>query len=339
MARTAVVTGGSAGIGLATAERLAASGWKVAILARGEARLAEAAALLRRHGGTVLALPVDVAKAAEVDAAADRIEAELGPIEAWINNAMSTVVSPADKISAAEYERVTATTYLSQVYGTLAALRHMKPRGRGAIVQVSSGLGFRAVPMQAAYCGAKFAVSGFTDSLRAELIGDGVGVTLSVVYLPAVNTPQPGWARNHTGHKQVLPDPLYDPRLCARAIAGAVDDPQREIWVGRSTVMMALGQALLPSFADRQASGFKDAQMGAPSGPQRGNLEEPVPGPARIDGDSKDRALAGTGEIFTSRQRDIFKLAAGGGLLGLGAAIGLGIGRALSRRNDAWHDR
>jgi short-subunit dehydrogenase len=330
MAGIAVVTGGSAGIGLATAERLAKAGYDVAIIARDETRLEEAGAMLAAHGRRVLAIEADVADAAAVDAAADRIERELGPIDAWVNNAMSTVVAPADRISAAEYARVTATTYLSQVHGTLAALRHMKPRGRGAIVQVSSGLGIRAVPLQAAYCAAKFAVSGFTDSLRAELIADKVPVTLTVVYLPAVNTPQPGWARNHTGRAQVLPDPLFDPRLCAEAIVSAIEKPTREIWVGRSTFQMAIAQALAPSFADRQAGSFGEDQLGGSIGEKPGNLDEPVPGPARIDGDAVDRAIDNRREFFTSRHRDLLKLGIGGGVAGIGALAGVGLSRLLS---------
>ncbi len=331
--RTAVVTGGSAGIGLATAERLAKAGWQVAIIARDQERLDAAHAMLAAHGTAILAISADVADAEAVDAAADRIERELGPIGAWVNNAMSTVVAPADRITPAEYQRVTATTYLSQVYGTLAALRHMKPRGHGAIVQVSSGLGIRAVPLQAAYCAAKFAVSGFTDALRAELIGDKVPVTLSVVYLPAVNTPQPGWARNHTGREQVLPDPLFDPRLCAEAIVSAIDDPQREIWVGRSTLQMAIAQALVPNFADRQASGFAEQQLGDATGSKTGNLDAPVPGPARIDGDATDRAISNRHEFFTSRQRDMLKIGIGGGIAGLGALAGFGLSHLRSRSN------
>ncbi|WP_454280429.1 SDR family oxidoreductase [Sphingomonas sp. Marseille-Q8236] len=333
MASTAVVTGGSAGIGLATAERLAKAGWNVAIIARDTARLEEARAMLEQHGGKVLAISADVADAAAIDAAADRIEREIGPIHAWVNNAMSTVVAPADRITASEYERVTATTYLSQVYGTLAALRHMKPRRRGAIIQVSSGLGIRAVPLQAAYCAAKFAVSGFTDSLRSELIGDKVPVTLSVVYLPAVNTPQPGWARNHTGREQILPDPLFDPRVCAEAIVSAIEKPQREIWVGRSTFQMAVAQALAPGFADRQASSFAEDQLGDHVGAKTGNLDEPVKGPARIDGDSTDRAIDNRREFFTSRQRDLLKLGIAGGLAGAGALASLGVSRLLARPN------
>jgi len=331
MARTAVVTGGSAGIGLATADRLAAAGWDVAIVARDRSRLEEARALLLRRGCKVLAVSADVADPEAVEEAAARAEAELGPIGAWVNNAMSTVVAPAERITPAEYERVTATTYLSQVYGTLAALRRMRPRRRGAIVQVSSGLGIRAAPLQAAYCGAKFAVTGFTDALRAELIADKLPVTLTVVYLPAVNTPQPGWSRTRTGHDQVIPDPLFDPRLCAEAILSAIDRPQREIWVGRTTVMMAVAQAVDPGFADRQVSGFAEQQLGDPMPDRDGNLYEPVPGPARIDGDSIDRVKSTRGEYFTTAQARLAKLAGAGGLLGLGALLGIGLGRGGPR--------
>ncbi len=329
MRQVAVITGGSAGIGLATAERLARRRWSVAILARDEARLAEAAERLRRHGSPVLTHSVDIADAGAVDRAAERIERELGPVTAWINNAMSTVVAPADEITPEEYARVTATTYLGQVHGTLAALRRMKPRRRGSIVQVSSGLGFRAAPLQAAYCAAKFAVSGFTDALRAELIADSVhGIGLSVVYLPAVNTPQFGWARNRTGHEQNAPDPVYDPRLCAEAIAFAAEHPRREIWVGNSTAVMGIAQSLVPGYADHQVAGFKGAQLGDPALDKRGNLDEPVAGPAAIDGRFTDRVKTTRSQFYTSRQRDAAKL---GGLTLLAAAAVTGIVAAARR--------
>ncbi|MBB3347238.1 SDR family oxidoreductase [Sphingomonas sp. BK069] len=332
MARTIVVTGGSAGIGLAIAERFARDGWQVAIVARQEARLQQASAMLAAAGAPkVLAISADVADVTAIDAAAARVEAELGAIAAWVNNAMSTVVAPADRITAAEYERVTATTYLSQVYGTLAALRYMKPRGKGAIVQISSGLAERPAPLQAAYCAAKAAVTGFTDSLRAELIADKSAISLSVIYLPAVNTPQPTWARNRSGREQVLPDPLFDPRLCAEAALEAVRRPQREFWVGRSTAMMALVQSLAPAFADRQAAKQIDAMSGAPAPDREGNLDRPYEGPAAIDGPSTDRAQAGQLQTFSSRQRDLLKLGAAGGLLGIGAAAAFGLARIPPR--------
>ncbi len=327
---TAVVTGGSAGIGLAIAERLARSGWDVAILAREPQRLEQARLALSRFGTRILAVSTDVADAKAVGEAAAKIEAELGPIDAWVNNAMSTVVAKADCVTPEEYARVTATTYLSQVHGTLAALRFMKPRGRGAIIQISSGLGIRAAPMQAAYCAAKAAVAGFTDSLRAELIADGSPVTLSVVYLPAVNTPQPTWSRNHTGHEQVIPDPLYDPRLCAEAVLAAIKKGHREIWVGKTTVQMALAQVIAPSFADCQASGFIQAQTGDATGNKEGNLFDPVDGDARIDGDGMDRVLPTRSQFVTSDGMAALKIAIVSGIFISGAAVGV----ALTRRKN-----
>ncbi|OWK28315.1 SDR family oxidoreductase [Sphingomonas mucosissima] len=317
--KVAVVTGGSAGIGLATAEALGRAGWSVAIIARDPARLEEAAALVRASGARALAVPADVADAAAVDAAADLIERELGPIEAWVNNAMSTVIARADEVTAEEYARVTATTYLGQVHGTLAALRHMKPRGRGAIIQISSILGFRGVPMQAAYCAAKFAVSGFTDSLRAELIAEESKVTLTVIYLPAVNTPQFSWSRNRSGRKQLAPPPVYDPRVCAQAVLRAVESPTRELWVGLRTFGMGVGQAAAPGLADQMASGFEEDQMGEPVPDRLGNLFEPVPAPAQIDGPWQADVTSATGRIVTSRNRTALKITLGtaGGILAL----------------------
>ena len=326
--RVAVVTGGSAGIGLATARHFARHGWSVAILARDSGRLDEAAAMLAREGAAVLAIPADVADAEAIEAAADRIERELGPIRAWINNAMTTIVSPADRITPEEFRRVTETTYLGAVHGTLAALRRMKPRDRGVIVQVSSGLAIRAAPLQAPYCGAKFALSGFTDSLRAELIHERSAVALSVVYLPAVNTPQFGWTRTRTGHGQRAPDPVFDPRLCAEAIHHAATRPSREIWVGRTSVLMAAAQALWPSYADRKAAEGWDAMVEKEPVPdRRGNLDAPVPGGAIIDGAARERTKATRSEFWTSRERDtlVFGLA-GAALLGTALAV-----RALSK--------
>lgn len=333
MRGVAVVTGGSAGIGLATAQEFARRGRPVAILARGKPRLAAAEAALRRHGAPVLAISADAADAEAVEAAAERIERALGPIGVWVNNAMSTVLAPADRVTAHEYRRVTETTYLSQVYGTLAALRRMKPRGRGAIIQVSSGLAIRAAPLQAPYCAAKFAVTGFTDALRAELIHDRVGVSLSVIYLPAVNTPQFDWARNRMRRRQRAPDPVFDPRLCAEAILHAADHRDRDVWVGRSVLVMAAAQTLAPGFADRKAAQAWESQLGASTGRTvTGNLDAPAPGPARIDGRFARRAKATRSEFWTSGQRDLAVLAlCGGALLGAAALARL----ALPARRDA----
>ncbi|KQP83341.1 SDR family oxidoreductase [Methylobacterium sp. Leaf117] len=319
MTKVAVVTGGTAGIGLATAHLFARRGWAVAVIARDPERLRRTEAALAAYGGSVLAISADVADAAAIDAAAERIEGEIGPIRAWVNNAMATIVNPADRITPDEYKRVTETTYLSQVYGTLAALRHMKPRNRGAIIQVSSGLGIRAAPLQAPYCAAKFAVSGFTDALRSELIHDAVDVSLSVVYLPAVNTPQFNWARNRTGHGQYAPDPVYDPRLCAEAIVATAENPSREVWVGHSTVMMAAAQALMPGYADAKAATMWSAQLTDEPAPDKaGNLFAPVPGDVGIDGRFSDRTKATRSAYWTSRDRDLL-------VAGLTGVVALGL--------------
>jgi NAD(P)-dependent dehydrogenase (short-subunit alcohol dehydrogenase family) len=305
--RVVVITGGTMGIGRATAQAFAREGWSVAVLARGEERLRSTEAELKALGADVLCLSVDVADAAAVDAAASRIEAELGPVEAWVNNAMVTIVSPAADITPEEYRRVTEVTYLGQVFGTLAAMRLMRGRARGAIVQVSSGLGFRAAPLQSAYCGAKAAVGGFTDSLRTELLHQNSRITLTTVYLPAVNTPQFRRTRNHTGQAQKAPDPVYDPRLCAEAILQAVRSPQREVWVGRSTVQMALAQAVAPGFADRKAAEMWDAQLdpAVPPPDPKGNLFDVDADDPGIDGPFTGRTLPQRGEFVTSRARDV----------------------------------
>jgi NAD(P)-dependent dehydrogenase (short-subunit alcohol dehydrogenase family) len=322
--RVAVVTGGTMGIGRATAQAFARAGWSVAILARGEDRLRSTQTELEAMGVAVLAIPTDVADAAAVDAAAERIEQELGPIEAWVNNAMATVLSPAAGISPEEFRRVTDVTYHGQVFGSLAALRYMKPRNRGRIVQVSSGLGLRAAPLQSAYCGAKAAVQGFSDALRSELLHDGSAVTISTIYLPAVNTPQFRVARNHTGRAQNAPDPVFDPRLCANAILAAAEGGQREIWVGRSTWQMAAAQAVAPAFADHKAAQMWDAQLDPERKPRdpEGNLFKPSSGDPGVDGPFLDRVKPARAEFVTSRARNLVTLGLGAlGLVGLAALV------------------
>jgi NAD(P)-dependent dehydrogenase (short-subunit alcohol dehydrogenase family) len=318
--RVAVVTGGTMGIGHATAQAFARAGWSVAVLARGEDRLRSTEAELRDMGAKALGIPTDVADAAAVTAAAERIERELGPIEAWVNNAMATVLSPAADIAPEEFRRVTDVTYHGQVFGSLAALRHMKPRNRGRIIQISSGLGLRAAPLQSAYCGAKAAVQGFSDALRSELLHDRSAVTISTIYLPAVNTPQFRIARNHTGRAQNAPDPVFDPRLCANAVLAAAQSGQREIWVGRSTWQMALAQAVAPAFADRKAAEMWDAQLDPsrlPTDPE-GNLFKPGKGDPGVDGPFVDRVKPARGEFVTSQARDALALGiAAIGLIGL----------------------
>ena len=313
--KVVAITGGTQGIGRATAQAFARDGWSVAVLGRSGARLESTRSELAAMGAPVLAIEADVADAEALNRAAERIERELGPIAVWINNAMSTVIGPVDQISVADFRRVTDVTYHGQVFGTLAALRVMRPRRRGQIIQISSGLALRSAPLQAAYCGAKHAVTGFTDSLRAELIHDKVSIDLTVVYLPAVNTPQFDRSRNRTGQAQTPPDPVFDPRLCANAILAAAYAPTREVWVGRSTMLMAVMQAAAPAFADRQAARMYDAQLAAAPPPMpEGSLFEADDDDPGIDGSHGDRVKPARQEFVTSRTQSAL-------VFGLGAAV------------------
>jgi short-subunit dehydrogenase len=251
MATTVVITGASAGIGRAVALEFARQGCNVALLARGVERLASAAQAARALGVAALAIPLDVADADLVDAAAERVENELGPIGVWVNNAMVTVFAPAHAVRADEYRRVTEVTYLGQVHGTLAALRRMRRRNRGTIVQTGSALSYRAIPLQAAYCAAKFAVRGFTDALRSELAHEGSRIRLTMVQLPAVNTPQFDWARSRAaGRAQPLP-PVFQPEAVAFEIVRAAREAPRELWIGHSTLKAIAGAMLAPGTSDR----------------------------------------------------------------------------------------
>jgi NAD(P)-dependent dehydrogenase (short-subunit alcohol dehydrogenase family) len=250
--QTVVITGASAGIARATAVQFAARGAGVALLARGPAGLEGAAKDVQNAGGTPLVVPTDVADVEQVERAADRIEAELGPIDVWVNVAFTSVFAPFHTISAAEFRRVTEVAYLGFVYGTRAALARMRPRNRGTIVQVGSALGGRAIPLQSAYCGAKHAVNGFTEALRTELMHEHSAIHVTVVQMPALNTPQFSWVLSRLPrHPQPVP-PIYQPELAARAVVYAADHPRRkQYWVGSSTVGTLVGQKLAPALLDR----------------------------------------------------------------------------------------
>ncbi|HVV83842.1 MAG TPA: SDR family oxidoreductase, partial [Kofleriaceae bacterium] len=277
-----VITGGTAGVGRATARRFAAAGAKVAVLARGQDRLDAVARELPRLGAAAaLAIRCDVANAGEVFAAADRVEAELGPIDVWINDAMTTVFGRFRSLTPEEYERVTRVTYLGFVWGTRAALDRMVPRNRGTIIQVGSALAYRSIPLQSAYCGAKHAIVGFTDSIRSELLHDGVDVTLTCVHLPAVNTPQFSWCENRMEHEAQPVPPIFEPELIARAIFHAAHHPKREIYLGWPTVKAIVGQMVAPGYADRYLArhGFDGQHTDQPVDPDRPrNLFAPVAG-------------------------------------------------------------
>jgi len=321
MAQVVCITGAGAGVGRATVTEFARNGWDVALLSRDPDRLESAAAEVRRHGGRALALPTDVADADAVARAADRAEAELGPIEVWVNVAMATVFAPVHALTPEEVARGTAVTYLGQVHGMMAALRHMRPRNRGTIVNVGSALAYRSVPLQSVYCGAKFAARGFTDSLRSELLHDRVNVKLCMVHLPAVNTPQFDWARNKLGREAQPVPPVFQPEVPARAIYWAALHPRREFWVGWPTVRAILANRVAPGAIDRYlASAGYSGQLTDQAAPADvpGNLFRPMPGHYGAHGRFDSVARTGSWEVFTSRHRH-----AVWAVLGVVAVLGL----------------
>src|SRR6266571_8681204 len=231
-----VITGASAGVGRATARTFAKQGAGIGLLARGLDGLEGARKDVEKLGGKALVVPVDVADANQVEAAADQIEAELGEIDIWVNNAMASVFSPIKEMTPEEFRRVTEVTYLGYVYGTLAALKRMLPRDQGVIVQSGSALAYRGIPLQAAYCAAKHAIQGFHDSLRSELLHDGSKVRVTMVQMPALNTPQFGWVKSRLPHKAQPVPPIFQPEVAAAAIVYAADHNRREVYVGWPTV-------------------------------------------------------------------------------------------------------
>ena len=277
--KTAVVTGASAGVGRATALRFGRAGMRVGLIARDRQALEEVKAEIGAAGGTAAVAAADVADAELVLAAADKLAAALGPIDIWVNDAMVTVFSPFEEMTPQEFDRVTDVTYLGCVHGTMAALRHMRPRNHGTIVQVGSALAYRSIPLQAAYCGAKHAIRGFTNSVRTELIHDRSKINMVTVELPAVNTPQFDWARTHLPRQPRPVPPVMQPEAIADAILHAVEHPKREYWIGSSTLQVILANMLLPEFLDRYLArvAYKKQMTQVPVLPSRkNNLIEPV---------------------------------------------------------------
>ena len=306
MARIAVITGAGAGVGRATVEEFARQGYDVALLSRDLARLEQAAVGVRRYGVNALPIPTDVADAAAVDAAAERVEAELGPIDVWVNVAMATVFAPVDKLTADEVERGTRVTYLGQVHGMMSALRRMRVRNRGTIVNVGSALAYRSVPLQSIYCGAKAAIRGFTDSLRSEILHDKLNVHLTMVDLPAINTPQFDWALNKMGKKAKPVAPIFQPEVAARAIFFAATHKRREIWVGWPTIKAILANQITPGLIDRYlASAGYSGQLTNQPAPfdAPGNLFEPVSGNYAAHGRFDSRARDQSWAMITNRHK------------------------------------
>jgi short-subunit dehydrogenase len=315
-----VVTGASAGLGRAIALEFARHGARVGLVARGRERLEAAKREVEAAGGEGLVLPADMADAEAVEAAAARAEEALGPIDVWVNNAMTSVFAPVRETSAAEIRRVTEVTYLGYVHGTLAALRRMQPRDRGTIVQVGSALSYRSIPLQAAYCAAKHAINGFTDSLRSELIHDRSAVRLTAVHMPALNTPQFSWVLSRLPRKPQPVPPIFQPEVGARAVYWAAHHARRELWVGWPTVQAILGDKLVPGLLDRYlASAAWDGQQhdGAADPNRPSNLWEPAPGDYGAHGAFDAQATDRSYQLWATTHRPALAAA------GIGLAAGL----------------
>ncbi|WP_335972482.1 SDR family oxidoreductase [Streptomyces sp. CA2R106] len=309
MAQNVVITGASAGIGRATAREFGRRGANVVLLARGQEGLRGAARDVEEAGGRALAVPVDVADHAAVRAAAEQAEQRFGPIDVWVNVAFASVFAPFTEIGPEEYRRVTEVAYLGFVHGTMVALERMKPRDRGTVVQVGSALGGRSIPLQSAYCGAKHAVNGFTESVRCELLHERSNVRITVVQMPAVNTPQFSWVRSRLPrHPQPVP-PIYQPELAARAVAFAADHPRRkQYWAGASTAATLLAQKFAAPLLDRYLArtGYDSQQTGRREAPGRpDNLWQPLDaGPGEdhgAHGTFGDRAHGRSPQMWLSR--------------------------------------
>lgn len=301
-----VITGASAGVGRAVVREFARGGASIGLIARGCDRLEAAKREVEAAGGGALAIPADVADAEQVERAADHVERKLGPIDIWINNAMVSVFSPVKKMTSADFRRVTEVTYLGVVHGTLTALRRMLPRDHGIIVQVGSALAYRGIPLQAAYCGAKHAIQGFTESLRTELIHDRSNVKVSMVQLPAVNTPQFDWSKSRMPRKAQPVPPIYQPEVPARAIHYAAHHYRREWNVGLMTDVVIAGNAIAPGAGDYYLAktGYESQMTAEPEDPNRpNNLYDPIPGDPGAHGRFDDRAAATSGQWLFTKNR------------------------------------
>lgn len=307
--KVVVITGASAGVGRAVAHAFADQNAKVALIARSSAGLTETLAEVEKRRGVGLALPVDVSDYEALSRASDRVEQELGPIDIWVNNAMASVFGRVLDAKPEEIARVTDVTYLGAVYGTLCALKKMRPRGAGKIVQVGSALAYRGIPLQAAYCGAKHALQGFTESLRCELMHDRVNIGVTMVQLPALNTPQFDWVKSRLqGRAQPVP-PIYQPEVAAQGIVWAAAHDRRELMVGAPTVKAIVGNKLMPGVGDWYLAnhGVGSQQTSEPEDPHRPhNLWSSVTGLHATHGRFDERAKAYSVQLWITTHRPLF---------------------------------
>ncbi|CAN5644719.1 SDR family oxidoreductase [soil metagenome] len=310
--RVVVINGASAGVGRATAHAFAKEGSHIGLIARGMERLEAARREVEELGGKALVVSADVADADAIEAAAATIEQQLGPIDVWVNNAMTSVFSPVKEMTADEFKRVTEVTYLGFVNGTLSALKRMLPRDRGVIIQVGSALAYRGIPLQAAYCGAKHAIQGFCDSLRCELIHDKSRVRLSMIQMPALNTPQFDWVKSRLrGRAQPVP-PIYQPEVAADAIVYASHHPRREMYVGLPAVAAIVGNKLFPALLDHYLArtAVQGQQTAEPEDPNRpDNLRQPPPGDFGTHGRFDACAYSRSPQLWATEHRAVLGLA------------------------------
>jgi short-subunit dehydrogenase len=324
--RVVVITGASAGIGRATARAFAARGARIGLIARNAEALENARSEVEARGGEAVIAIADVADAEAVERAAQTIEDAFGPIDVWINNAMTSVLGPIPEITPDEFRRVTEVTYLGVVYGTLAALRRMQPRNAGTIIQVGSTLAYRGIPLQAPYCAAKHAIQGFHDSLLSELLHDKSNVRVCMVNLPAVNTPQFRWIRNHMPRKPKPFGTVFEPEVAAQAIVWASEHPRRELNVGWGTSQAIIANALAPGLLDRYLAriGYDAQQSEEPETPSRpDNLYTPVPGDAGVHGVFGEQAKTASPQLLANTHRG----AIGAVVAVVGVAVLLGLMR------------
>jgi NAD(P)-dependent dehydrogenase (short-subunit alcohol dehydrogenase family) len=325
MKQVVVITGASAGVGRATVRAFARQGADIGLLARGLDGLEAARREVEAAGGRALTLPTDVADPDQVEAAAERVERELGPIDVWVNNAMVSVFSPVKELQTDEVKRVTDVTYLGVVYGTLAALKRMLPRDRGAIVQVGSALAYRGIPLQAAYCGAKHAIQGFTESLRCVMLHDGSGVHVAMVQLPPMNTPQLNWVKSRLPREPQPVPPIYAPEVAADAIVWAAAHRRRELSVGGPTVAAIWLNKIASGLLDRYLAktGYDSQQTEKPVPPDRpDNLWAPLPGDHGAHGRFGTRSTNASPQTWANQH--------------LGLAVGLGAGAAMIWSARRW---
>lgn len=325
-----VITGASAGVGRATAHEFARRGARIGLIARGVEQLEATKKEVEDLGGEALILPTDVSRADQVEAAAAQVEEQFGPIDIWVNAAMVTVFSYFWDMTPEEFQRVTDVTYMGYMHGTLAALKRMRPRNRGTIVQVGSALAYRSIPLQSAYCGAKHAIVGFTDSIRSELLHEGSAVHLTAVHLPAVNTPQFEWARNKLPNKLQPVPPIYQPEVPAEAIYWAAHADRREVYVGYMTTVAIEGNKVAPGIADEYLArnGVQGQQTQEAADPNRpDNLFEPVPRDFGTHGRFDDQARNSSWQFELSKHRLSVGMAIAGFMIGAGTAI-------LKRKSD-----